>query len=172
MNGELVDIHGQPLRQGMGYSGGGSGFGGQMAEWLPAPESADVALLPSIQLGNARADDLVRNNGIAANAVEIHKDHIVGHMFRLSYRPNWRWLGMSEADSHAFIEDVEAAWMEYCDPVFGSMDVEGRRSFTSAIRYPKHWLEVGDPGCEYTMTQSAPLMVLPDPDAFVVVQVK
>ncbi|EEY1392541.1 TPA: major capsid protein, partial [Escherichia coli] len=41
-----------------------------------------------------------------------------------------------------------------------------------AIRYPKHWEEVGDPGCEYTMTQSAPLMVLPDPDAFVVVQVK
>ncbi|EHY6384196.1 hypothetical protein K4L13_004474 [Escherichia coli] len=37
----------------MGYSGGGSGFGGQMAEWLPAPESADVALLPSIHLGNA-----------------------------------------------------------------------------------------------------------------------
>ncbi|EFA4733356.1 chromosome partitioning protein ParA, partial [Escherichia coli] len=26
MNGELVDIHGQPLRQSMGYSGGGSGF--------------------------------------------------------------------------------------------------------------------------------------------------
>ncbi|MCV8014575.1 major capsid protein, partial [Escherichia coli] len=43
---------------------------------------------------------------------------------------------------------------------------------TSAIRYPKHWEELGDPGCEYTMTQSAPLMVLPDPDAFVVVQVK
>lgn len=134
MNGELVDLHGQPLRQSMGYSGGGTGFGGQLAEWLPAPESADVALLPSIQLGNARADDLVRNNGIAANAVEIHKDHIVGHMFRLSYRPNWRWLGMSEADSHAFIEDVEAAWMEFCDPVFGSMDVEGRRSFTEFIR--------------------------------------
>ncbi|EPB1795135.1 TPA: chromosome partitioning protein ParA, partial [Escherichia coli] len=51
MSGELVDLHGQPLRQSMGYSGGGSGFGGQLAEWLPAPESADVALLPSIQLG-------------------------------------------------------------------------------------------------------------------------
>lgn len=51
MNGELVDLHGQPLRQSMGYSGGGTGFGGQLAEWLPAPESADVALLPSIQLG-------------------------------------------------------------------------------------------------------------------------
>ena len=43
---------------------------------------------------------------------------------------------------------------------------------TSAIRYPKHWEVIGDPSCEYTMTQSAPLMVLPDPDAFVVVQVK
>lgn len=38
--------------------------------------------------------------------------------------------------------------------------------------YPKHWLTVGDPAREFTMTQSAPLMVLPDPDEFVVVQVK
>ncbi|VED35109.1 phage major head protein [Escherichia coli] len=36
----------------------------------------------------------------------------------------------------------------------------------------KHWLTVGDPAREFTMTQSAPLMVLPDPDEFVVVQVK
>ncbi|EEU3337165.1 major capsid protein, partial [Escherichia coli] len=35
-----------------------------------------------------------------------------------------------------------------------------------------HWLTVGDPAREFTMTQSAPLMVLPDPDEFVVVQVK
>ncbi|MFP1462475.1 hypothetical protein ACLB1E_14080 [Escherichia coli] len=31
---------------------------------------------------------------------------------------------------------------------------------------------MGDPAREFTMTQSAPLMVLPDPDEFVVVQVK
>ncbi|EEQ2757791.1 major capsid protein, partial [Escherichia coli] len=42
----------------------------------------------------------------------------------------------------------------------------------ASSRYPKHWLTVGDPSCEFTMTQSAPLMVLPDPDEFVVVQVK
>ncbi|EHW46344.1 phage portal protein, lambda family [Escherichia coli DEC9B] len=39
-----------------------------MAEWLPPAQSADAALLPALRLGNARADDLVRNNGIAANA--------------------------------------------------------------------------------------------------------
>lgn len=41
----------------------------------------------------------------------------------------------------------------------------------SASRYPKHWLTVGDPAREFTMTQSAPLMVLPDPDEFVIVMV-
>lgn len=41
----------------------------------------------------------------------------------------------------------------------------------ASARYPKHWMTVGDPSCEFTMTQSAPLMVLPDPDEFVVVQV-
>lgn len=41
----------------------------------------------------------------------------------------------------------------------------------ASSRYPKHWLTVGS-AREFTMTQSAPLMVLPDPDEFVVVQVK
>ena len=27
----------------------------------------------------------------------------------------------------------------------------------ASSRYPKHWLTVGDPSCEFTMTQSAPL---------------
>ncbi len=68
-----------------------------MADWMPPAESVDAALLPSLRLGNARADDLVRNNGIAANAVALHKDHIVGHLFLISYRPNWRYLGMRES---------------------------------------------------------------------------
>lgn len=92
----LIDVNGVPLRESLSYNGGGAGFGGQMAEWLPPSQSADAALLPALRLGNARADDLVRNNGIAANAVALHKDHIVGHMFLISYRPNWRWLGMRE----------------------------------------------------------------------------
>lgn len=132
--GVLVDIHGQPLREQLGYSGGGVGFDGQMVEWLPATESADAALLPTLRLGNARADDLVRNNGLAANAVSLHKDHIVGHMFLISYRPNWRYLGMNEASAKSFVDEVEAAWTEYCDGIFGEIDIEGKRTFTEFIR--------------------------------------
>ncbi|MDN8599021.1 major capsid protein [Citrobacter sp. S2-9] len=37
-------------------------------------------------------------------------------------------------------------------------------------RFPRNWIEPGDPAIEQTMTQSAPAMVSSDPDAFVVVQ--
>ncbi|EFK4195074.1 phage portal protein, partial [Escherichia coli] len=111
-----------------------AGFGGQMAEWLPPAQSADAALLPALRLGNARADDLVRNNGIAANAVALHKDHIVGHMFLISYRLNWRWLGMRETAAKSFVDEVEAAWSEYAEGMSGEIDVEGKRTFTEFIR--------------------------------------
>lgn len=130
----LVNIYGEPLRQSLGYSGGGAGLGGQMMHWTPPLEGIDAALLPALSLGNARADDLVRNNGIAANAVALHKDHIVGHLFLISYRPNWRYLGMRESSATRFIDDVESAWTEYCDGVFGEIDIEGKRTFTEFIR--------------------------------------
>lgn len=130
----LIDVNGVPLRESLSYNGGGAGFGGQMAEWLPPSQSADAALLPALRLGNARADDLVRNNGIAANAVALHKDHIVGHMFLISYRPNWRWLGMRETAAKSFVDEVEAAWSEYAEGMFGEIDVEGKRTFTEFIR--------------------------------------
>lgn len=131
---QLIDVHGQPLRQSMGYTGGGAGFGGQMADWTPPSQSADEALLPQFRLGNARADDLVRNNGLAANAIDIHKNHIVGNMFRLSYRPNWKFLGMKEEDAQAFADDVEAAWLEYVDAIDNWIDIEQKHDFTGLIR--------------------------------------
>lgn len=70
-----------PLRTYAGYSGGGIGFGGQLRDWSPRLESADAALLPTLERGNARADDLTRNNGYAANALQLHQDHIVGSFF-------------------------------------------------------------------------------------------
>ncbi|MCK1248939.1 phage portal protein, partial [Streptococcus uberis] len=69
------------LREYAGYHGGGSGFGGQLRSWNPPSESVDAALLPNFTRGNARADDLVRNNGYAANAIQLHQDHIVGSFF-------------------------------------------------------------------------------------------
>lgn len=40
----------------------------------------------------------------------------------------------------------------------------------SSTRYPKNWIQTGDPAREFTMVQSAPLMLLADPDEFVSVK--
>ena len=90
----LIDVNGVPASgEPQLHRGRCRILAGKWQEWLPPSQSADAALLPCVASGNARADDLVRNNGIAANAVALHKDHIVGHMFLISYRPNWALAG-------------------------------------------------------------------------------
>ncbi|MCT7085121.1 phage portal protein, partial [Salmonella enterica] len=89
------------MRQYAGYNGGGPGFGGQLLGWNAPQQSADAALLPTFYRGNARADDLVRNNGLGANVVQLHQDHIVGNLFKLSYRPNYQFHGISRDDARA-----------------------------------------------------------------------
>lgn len=132
---QLLGPDGQtPLRRYAGYNGGGPGFGGQLLDWHAPQQSADAALLPTFYKGNARADDLVRNNGVAANAVQLHQDHIVGNLFKLSYRPNWRYLGITREDARALARDVETAWTEYAEDPNCVIDIERKRTFTMMIR--------------------------------------
>jgi lambda family phage portal protein len=121
-----------PLRQYAGYQGAGAGFGGQLLGWHAPVQSADAALLPTLERGNARADDLVRNNGIATNILQLHKDHIVGNQFRLNYKPNWRYLGL-ERDPE-FVKDVEAAFADVAEDPHCWLDAERKRTFTGLIR--------------------------------------
>ncbi|KAE9946993.1 DUF1983 domain-containing protein [Escherichia coli] len=43
-------------------------------------------------------------------------------MFLISYRPNWRWLGMRETAAKSFVDEVEAAWSEYAE---GNTNISG-----------------------------------------------
>lgn len=132
---EILAPNGQPARPQMSYQGAGAGFGGQLLDWYPGLKSADAALLPDLNLGNARAEDVVRNNAFASNGVQLHIDNIVGHLFRLSYKPRWRSLGIKEEDARAFARDVEQAWMEIAeDPTGCYLDAERKRTFTMMIR--------------------------------------
>ncbi len=45
-----------------------------------------------------------------------------------------------------------------------------REGINASTRYPKNWVQSGDPAREFTMIQSAPLMLLADPDEFVSVK--
>ena len=41
-----------------------------------------------------------------------------------------------------------------------------QEGITEATRFPRNWEEGGDPAVEFTMTQSAPAMLVPNPDEF------
>lgn len=133
---QILGANGRPMReQASTWQGAGSGFGGQLEQWAPQLKSLDAALLPNLNLGNARAEDVTRNNAFAANGVQLHIDNIVGHLFRLSYKPRWRRLGISDEDARAFADDVEAWWMEYAeDPIGCWLDAERKRTATMMIR--------------------------------------
>lgn len=133
---QILGVDGNPLRSSVSsYQGAGAGFGGQLSDWTPALKTADAALLPDLELGNARAEDVVRNNAFGANAVQLHIDNVVGHLFRLSYKPRHRRLGISEEDARAFARDVEAWWQEYAeDPDNCYLDAEGKSTFTMLVR--------------------------------------
>ncbi|HWK55369.1 MAG TPA: phage portal protein [Hyphomicrobiales bacterium] len=129
----LLDASGMPLTS--GYSGAGDGFGGQLRNWSPPPRSADAALLPGLARGNARADDLVRNHGVAQGGVQLHVDNIVGHLFRLSAKPRWQRLGISEDDARSIARDIELLWTELVEDPSGLwLDAERKRTFTMFVR--------------------------------------
>ncbi|HCZ9714732.1 TPA: phage portal protein [Vibrio parahaemolyticus] len=128
----LLAADGQtPLRDAV-YRAGGSGFGGQMSDWNPPSKSVDAAFLPVMRQANARTDDVTRNNGIAANGIQLHKDHIIGSEFRLSYKPNWLLLGI-EPDK-GFVREVEAIFRDIAEDPNCFIDAEGRRTFTMMMR--------------------------------------
>ena len=129
---KLLDQFGEPMAS---LNGGGAGFGGQMLDYTPALQSADAAILPGLDLGNARSDDLRRNNGIASGGVQLHIDNIVGHSYRLSYKPRNKRLGADSKDLADFRKDAESLWMEEAeDPIGCWLDAERKRTFTMMIR--------------------------------------
>ncbi|MCV6589694.1 MAG: phage portal protein, partial [Marinobacterium sp.] len=104
-NKAIIAPNGYPARQQMNYQGAGAGFEGQLRGWHPGLKTADAALLPNLDLGNARAEDVVRNNAFASNGVQLHVDNIVGERFRLSYKPDHLALGISKENARAFARE-------------------------------------------------------------------
>lgn len=131
---QFYDHNNRPIASAGGYDGAGDGMAGQTRGWSPSARTADAALLPDLELGNARAEDVVRNNAYGANAVQLHIDNIVGDLFRLSYKPNWKRLGVPEEEARAFAREVEMLWNEIAEDPGCYLDAERKRTFTMMIR--------------------------------------
>lgn len=93
-----------------------------MATWSATRLSPDAALLPELDTINARVDELVRNDGIAAGAERTFVDNVVGP--RVTCKPNPDRVGLGKSPEWA------AEWSAHVESLF--------RSFTDT-----DWFDIG-----------------------------
>jgi lambda family phage portal protein len=112
----------------------------ELMTWDVSSLSGDAAILPAKDKTTNRTKDLIRNNGYAAQMLQLRTSTIVGHNFKLSYAPNWSLLGLNmENDSdkkvaREFVREVEARWIDLAEDPSCPLDAEGTRTFTQMIR--------------------------------------
>lgn len=85
-----------------------------MAGWTPARRAPDWSNFDR-DLTVGRARDMVETDGYAAASITKTVDAIVGARLRLRHRPNWRALGITEAEARDVSEQVDAEWSAFCD---------------------------------------------------------
>lgn len=83
--------------------------------WQPGIASPDADWLPNRNMAVGRNRDLMRNNGWAAGGIRREVDAVVGSSLRLSYKPDYRALGLSPEWAADFAPGVEALWRTHAD---------------------------------------------------------
>jgi lambda family phage portal protein len=86
------------------------------------------------ETADARALDLVRNNGIAAGAVASRKDRIVGSRFRLMLRPDYRALGLDRESMRDWARQIEGEFNAWANDPTCPVDAQRKRTFTELLR--------------------------------------
>lgn len=97
-----------------------------MTQWHPGLGSADADLLPDLSNLTARSRDLGRNNGLMAGALQTKRDNIIGSVLRLSALPEYRLLGITRNDAHAWANKVEPRFRSWAD----TADCDAQRTCT------------------------------------------
>jgi lambda family phage portal protein len=107
----------------------------EMFKWTPAVISPDQQLqFGAKNLADARARDMVQNDGYAMGSVAIHRDSIVGAQYKLNAKPNWRVLGLSEAWAREWQQEVEARFNLVAESPNNYFDAAGVNTLTGLVR--------------------------------------
>lgn len=125
---------GRPLAMVGGAYEGASRWARELAMWNPAMRSADLDILPSKDIANSRSRDMVRNDAFYTSGSNIHKDNIVGSLYRLNAKPEWKILGLDEVWATEFQEEVEAKFTLWAESDSNWVDASRYNTFTSLLR--------------------------------------
>lgn len=113
---------------------GASRLNRETALWAPPVQSPDAEINRAKPLMDARSRDMVRNDGYANGTVAIHRDSIVGGMYMLNARPNWRALGLTEEWAEQFQQFVEPRFRLWAESPFCYPDAARKNTLTGLVR--------------------------------------
>ena len=104
-----------------------------LASWNPVLRSPDSEILPDWNDSVARTRDLVRNHGIASGAVQTHLDNVIGTGLRLSAKPDYKALGLSEEWADEWSREVEGRWRLWANDIDCYCDASRRLNFSGLL---------------------------------------
>lgn len=126
---QLLDHNGRPFAMQDTSHFAASRAAREMRSWDPARLSADAALDGELETIVARAEDLVRNHGVAGGAIDTITDNVVGRGFRMRSKPDHRTLGWTPEYANEWSRDVESKWRSWAETT--ACDASGMRSFNA-----------------------------------------
>lgn len=132
-----LTVTGAPVQQaGMGGAyEGAERMGRELASWNPVIRPADGEMTARDKLtADSRGRDLIRNTGLMQGAASIHKDSIVGSLFRLNAKPNYKLLGLDKTWAVEFASEVESKFLMYAESQDAWLDAARMNSLTMQVR--------------------------------------
>lgn len=123
-----------PKEMALGAYDGASRTSRELMTWAPPMRSADMDILPDKTLTDVRVRDTLRNDAYVQNASNIKKDSIVGELFLLNSKPNYKVLGLDEVWAEEFQQEVEAKFTLYAESIRNFPDAARRNTLTGLVR--------------------------------------
>lgn len=106
----------------------------ELSLWSPPILSADMELLPEKVDADVRVRDVMRNDAYVRNGVTIQQDSIVGEMFLLNSKPEFKVLGLDEVWAEEFQEEVEAKFTLWAESGQNHPDASRMNTLTGLVR--------------------------------------
>ncbi len=120
----------------MGAFDGADRYNEQLALWQPTLGSADLDIIPNLEVGDARSADMLRNDAYVQGGATLRKDNIVGAQYVLTAKPASRVVLGKQDDvwEGEFQEEVEEIFDLAAESPDNLFDASRMNTFTGLIR--------------------------------------
>ncbi len=128
-----------PVDLALGGINGGQSTSRETALWRPSTVSPDQAINLVKTVADARATDMAVNDPLSQHAVRVNRNSIVGAMYRLNAKPNYRVIYGNDSDAAVEYGEelaavVEARFNLAAESENCYFDAGGMMTFTDMVR--------------------------------------